>query len=56
MCGLVRARYVIVEEAVAMFLHILAFNLNYKVIKFAYYRSKETIVDNLMVYCTLYLK
>lgn len=41
--GLVRTRHVSVEEAVAIFLHILAHNLKYRVIKFTYYRSKETI-------------
>ena len=41
--GLVQTKQVTIEEAVAMFLHILAHNLKYRVIKFAYYRSKETI-------------
>ena len=41
--GLVRTRNVPTTEAVAMFLHILAHNLKYKVVQFNYCRSKETI-------------
>ncbi|XP_057445094.1 protein ALP1-like [Lotus japonicus] len=40
---LVRTRNVPTIEAVAMFLHILAHNLKYRVVHFTYYRSKETI-------------
>ena len=41
--GLVRTRNVPTTEAVAMFLHILAHNLKYRVVQFSYCRSKETI-------------
>lgn len=41
--GLVRTRNVPTTEAVAMFLHILAHNLKYRVMQFSYCRSKETI-------------
>lgn len=41
--GLVRTRNVPTTEAVAMFLHILAHNLKYRVVEFSYCRSKETI-------------
>ncbi|KAH1190201.1 hypothetical protein GmHk_20G057821 [Glycine max] len=41
--GLVRTRNVLTTEAVAMFLHILAHNLKYRVVQFSYCRSKETI-------------
>nr|KYP44990.1 hypothetical protein KK1_033451 [Cajanus cajan] len=41
--GLVRTRNVPITEAVAMFLHILAHNLKYRVVQFSYCRSKETI-------------
>ena len=41
--GLVRTKNILITEAVAMFLHILAHNLKYRVIQFSYYRSKETI-------------
>ncbi|KAJ1421235.1 protein ALP1-like [Sesbania bispinosa] len=40
---LVRTRNVPTTEAVAMFLHILAHNLKYRVVHFSYCRSKETI-------------
>lgn len=40
---LVRTRYVPTIEAVAMFMHILAHNLKYRVVHFSYYISKETI-------------
>jgi len=40
---LVRTRNVPTTEAVAMFLHILAHNLKYRVVQFNYCRSKETI-------------
>ncbi|KHN04730.1 Putative nuclease HARBI1, partial [Glycine soja] len=40
--GLVRTRNVPTTEAVAMFLHILAHNLKYRVVQFSYCRSKET--------------
>ncbi|KAB2603032.1 hypothetical protein D8674_004037 [Pyrus ussuriensis x Pyrus communis] len=41
--GLVRTRHVSIEESVAIFLHILAHNLKFRVVSFHYYRSKETI-------------
>jgi len=41
--GLVRTRNVLTTEEVAMFLHILAHNLKYRVVQFSYSRSKETI-------------
>eukprot|EP00256_Glycine_max_P070913 XP_025985508.1 protein ALP1-like [Glycine max] len=41
--GLLRTRNVPTTEAVAMFLHILAHNLKYRVVQFSYCRSKETI-------------
>ncbi|KAG4954337.1 hypothetical protein JHK87_039931 [Glycine soja] len=41
--GLVRTRNVPTTEAVAMFIHILAPNLKYRVVQFSYCRSKETI-------------
>ncbi|WJX19321.1 hypothetical protein P8452_09032 [Trifolium repens] len=40
---LVRTRNIPTTEAVAMFLHILAHNLKYRVVHFSYFRSKETI-------------
>ncbi|KEH29898.1 transmembrane protein, putative [Medicago truncatula] len=40
---LVRTRNVPTTEVVAMFLHILAHNLKYRVVHFSYRRSKETI-------------
>lgn len=40
---LVRTRNVPTTEAVAMFFHILAHNLKYRVVHFSYCRSKETI-------------
>lgn len=42
MGGLVRTRYVL-EEALVIFVHILAHNLKYRVVKFMYYLSKKTI-------------
>ncbi|KAL5124323.1 Protein ALP1-like [Glycine soja] len=41
--GLVRTRNVPTTKAVAMFLHILAHNLKYRVVQFSYCRYKETI-------------
>uniref|UniRef100_A0A0R0GDT5 DUF8040 domain-containing protein n=1 Tax=Glycine max TaxID=3847 RepID=A0A0R0GDT5_SOYBN len=41
--GLVRTRNVPTTEAIAMFIHILAPNLKYRVVQFSYCRSKETI-------------
>ncbi|KAL2327026.1 hypothetical protein Fmac_020453 [Flemingia macrophylla] len=41
--GLVRTKNVPITEAVAMFLHMLAHNLKYRVVHFSYCRSKETI-------------
>ncbi|KAL5133821.1 hypothetical protein HKD37_03G007093 [Glycine soja] len=41
--GLVRTRNVPTTEAIAMFLHILAHNLKYRVVQFSYCTSKETI-------------
>ena len=41
--GLVQTKQVTIEEAIAMFLHILAHNSKYRVIRFTYYRSKKTI-------------
>ncbi|KAB2629222.1 hypothetical protein D8674_034017 [Pyrus ussuriensis x Pyrus communis] len=41
--GLVRTRHVSIEESVAIFLHILAHNLKFRVVGFHYYCSKETI-------------
>lgn len=41
--GLTRTKNVPTTEAVAMFLHILAHNLKYRVLEFSYCRSKETI-------------
>ena len=43
MGGLVRTRNVPIEEAVAIFLDILANNVKYRKIGFIYYRSKETV-------------
>jgi len=40
---LVKTRNVPITEAVAMFLHILAHNLKYRVVYFSYLRSMETI-------------
>ena len=47
--GLVRTRNVPTTEAIAMFLHILAHNLKYRVVQFSYCRSKETISSNSMM-------
>ncbi|RZC29517.1 hypothetical protein D0Y65_001200, partial [Glycine soja] len=41
--GLVKTRIVPITEVVAMFLHILARNLKYRIVHLDYYRSKETI-------------
>ncbi|KAG5024367.1 hypothetical protein JHK86_020281 [Glycine max] len=40
---LVKTKNVPIDEAVAMFLHILAHNLKYRVVHFSYCRSMETI-------------
>ncbi|KAG5010861.1 hypothetical protein JHK87_019376 [Glycine soja] len=41
--GLVRTRNVPITQAMVMFLHIVAHNLEYRVVHLDYYRSKETI-------------
>ncbi|KAL5179486.1 hypothetical protein HKD37_01G000783 [Glycine soja] len=41
--GLVRTRNVLITKAVAIFLHILAHSLKYRIMQFSYCRSKETI-------------